>query len=320
MDKNKLSNIRLGILVVTGTILLLVSLYFLGSKKNLFGSSITIQTNFDNVSGLQEGNNVRYSGINIGTVDEIIIKNDTTILVTMLINSSLQGVIRKSAVATLGTDGLMGNKLVNIEPGTTDSDFLEDGDMIASVKSINPEEMLRTLDFTNRNIAKVSANLKNITENIDKSRGTLYTVLMDTSLASGFKKTLQNVESVSNKLEDITSSLSELTNDMNSNNGILGKVIKDTALAGDLHYTISSLRKTSESINKSSAELEKTMQQVNNGKGSISTLLNDSVTAVNLQLGIENFNTSVIKLNEDLEALKHSFLLRGYFRKQQKKK
>jgi phospholipid/cholesterol/gamma-HCH transport system substrate-binding protein len=320
MKKQHINNFRLGILVVTATLLLIVSLYIIGNNKNLFGSSFSLHTTFENVNGLQKGNNVRYAGINAGTVEDIVLNNDTTITVTLTLNTDFQGVILSNSIATIGTDGLMGNKLVNIEPGPGRGQPVQDGDNIFSLKSIDTEEMLRTLEYTNNNVAVVSANLKNITDNIHKSRGTLYTVLMDTAMAKGLKNTMDNMEMVSSKLNGFTASLAQITYDINHNEGLLGTVIKDTSLANDLQITVSSLRNTAEAINQSSRELDVVLTQINHGKGPINTLLHDSITAEQLEQGIANFNLSVIKLNEDLEALKHSFLLKRYFRKQAKTK
>src|SRR5688572_3728889 len=109
MKKQQITNFRLGLLVVTATILLIVALYIIGNNKNLFGSSFTLHTTFENVNGLQKGNNVRYAGINVGTVEEIYLKNDTTINITLTINTDFLGLILNNSIATIGTDGLMGN-------------------------------------------------------------------------------------------------------------------------------------------------------------------------------------------------------------------
>ena len=69
--------IRLGMFVLGGTLVLAVALYLLGSKRNLFSSTITVEATFHQVSGLRPGNNVRYMGINVGTVEKIIIASDT---------------------------------------------------------------------------------------------------------------------------------------------------------------------------------------------------------------------------------------------------
>ena len=114
MAKETSKNIRLGIFVLAGTAFLIVALYFIGNKQNLFGSTFKISAQFNNVNGLMIGNNVRFSGIDVGTVESVEIINDSMVNVVMIIEKDVQKFIRKNAVASVGTDGLMGNKLVNI--------------------------------------------------------------------------------------------------------------------------------------------------------------------------------------------------------------
>src|SRR5436190_1600608 len=146
MNKEFNHNIKLGIFVVTGALLLVIGLYLIGSNKNMFGSTITLYATFNTVSGLQNGNNIRYAGIDIGTVEDIIIINDTTVRVEMSIEDKLKKVIHKNSIASVGTDGLMGNKLINIDPGTKNSPLVKDGDEIVSIQAINTDAMLRTLE------------------------------------------------------------------------------------------------------------------------------------------------------------------------------
>jgi phospholipid/cholesterol/gamma-HCH transport system substrate-binding protein len=119
MNNEMSQNIRLGLFVLVGMVLLIVGLYFIGSNRNMFSKTFTLYATFKDVNGLREGNNVRYAGIDIGTIDAIDIVNDTTIRVTMLLKQDLQKVIRKNSLTNIGTDGLMGDKLMNIEPGTS---------------------------------------------------------------------------------------------------------------------------------------------------------------------------------------------------------
>src|SRR5690606_41211279 len=110
-------HIRLGFFVLAGTLLLVVGLYMLGIKQDLFKRTVKVEARFLQVSGLRTGNNVRYAGINVGTVSDIRIINDTTVLVTLSIREKDAAYIRDNAIVSLGSDGLMGNKLVTIAAG-----------------------------------------------------------------------------------------------------------------------------------------------------------------------------------------------------------
>ena len=312
--------IKLGILVTSGLLLLVVSLYFIGSKKNLFGNTFRLYAIFQDVSGLKSGNNVRYAGIDIGTVEEITIINDTVIRTELLLEERMLKVIRKNAMASIGTDGLMGDKLVNIDAGSQDAEFVSEGYEISSLRNVNTDEMLRTLEFTNRNVAVVSANLKSLTETINESKGTLYTILMDTTLSLGIHKALDNIESASKSLNSFAGNLSDAGHGLKSDNSLMGSLLTDTSLAGDFRITISRIRESGEQLSAATKNMQEVLEKVNHGSGTLNTLVNDSNMSVSLKNAIQNIDSSSVKLNENLEALKHSWLLRGYFRKQEKKK
>ncbi len=320
MKKETTDYFKLGIFVTTGLVLLVVGLYFIGSNKNLFGSTIKLVTSFKDVNGLKAGNNVRYGGIDVGTVEKIIIAGDTMIRVEMVLEERMKNVIRKNSVASIGTDGLMGDKLVNIDAGSADAGIITDGDEISSIGFVNTDEMLRTLDFTNQNVAIVSANLKSLTETINKSRGTLYTILMDTSLSVHIQKALENIESASNYLNSLSKDISNAGSDIKHGNGLLGTLINDTALSQDFKKTMGQIKSSGELIHSASVNMQEVFEKVNNGEGSLGALVNDSITSTHLRNAIQNIDSSAAKLNEDLEALKHSWLLRGYFRKQERQK
>ena len=318
METGTSHNIRLGIFVVAGISALILGLYFIGENRNMFGNTFLLYTNFHNVKGLQSGNNVRYAGIDVGTVKKIAILNDTLVRVDIEVEEKLKTVIRSNSITSIGTDGLMGNTLLNIEPGNASAPLVKDGDELVSLHPVNTDEMLRTLDFTNDNIATISLNLKNITDDINKSHGTLYAALLDTSLSVYLRHTLDNIEHVSQNLLTATGDFTSMTADVKQGNGLLGTLLKDTIMTIQLQQAVAEIKSSSERVNLASTELQVTMQKINHGEGTIATLLNDTATANQLKRSMADIEKSVHNFNENMEALKHSFLLRGYFKKQEK--
>ena len=136
MAKEGNSNLRLGGLILLGTTLLISALYLIGSKQNLFGSTVKISAEFYNVGGLMKGNNVRFGGIDVGTVESVKIITDSSVNVVMVINKDVQQFIKKNAIASVGTDGLMGNRLVNINAGKGTASIIKEGDVLQALKPV----------------------------------------------------------------------------------------------------------------------------------------------------------------------------------------
>src|SRR6185369_12860165 len=131
MTMKTIENAKLGLFVIAGLLFLIFSLYMIGRNRTLFGSSFTISANFRNVNGLMLGNNVRFSGIDVGTVQKIEIVSDTLVKVTMIIDEGVRKFVKKNAVASVGTDGLMGNKVININSQPGDVDPVSPGFVLA---------------------------------------------------------------------------------------------------------------------------------------------------------------------------------------------
>lgn len=313
--------IKLGIFVFAGLILLIMGLYLIGKNRNLFGNTYTLVARFDDIGGLQPGNNVRFSGIDVGTVDDIAIINDSVIEISMSVLRRMETIIRANSVASIGTDGLMGNKLVNIEPGTADYPLAAEGDVLPSIKAVDTEKMLRTLETTNLNVERISSNLIELTNTINLSRGTLYTMLMDTTVAKGFENTLGNIESISVNLNHFSQGLSMMSNDVRSGKGTIGALVNDTGeVSVNLKETMAHLHSSSERIEAATVQITDILKEISDGKGSVNALLKDTVMAGQLRRSIQYIDSSADKLNQNMEALKHNFLTRGYFKKLEKEK
>jgi len=147
---------RLGAFVLTALAILMGALFLIGRYQHLLGSQLALRARFGNVAGLRTGNNVRYAGIEIGTVRNLTIINDTTVEVSLSVKGGMADVIRRNAIASLGADGLMGNKVVNIVPGIGTADLVQNGDLLASRGSIEIEDVLRTLSGSSENILTIT--------------------------------------------------------------------------------------------------------------------------------------------------------------------
>lgn len=193
MDSQPKDIIRLGIFVFSGLVVLIIALFLVGNNQHLFGTHYILRAHFKNVSGLRNGNNVRYAGVEVGTVKEMNIINDTILEVTMLIEQKMKTVIRKNALASLGADGLMGNKVVNLIPQQGNAEFAEEGDILPSRRALEFDDILKTLDGTTQNINVISEGLIESVAKINKSEG-LWKLLSDSTLAISVRKASKNLQ------------------------------------------------------------------------------------------------------------------------------
>lgn len=190
----KSAKIKLGIFVSTSIVLLIAGIYLIGEKKQLFNTTFLISGVFKDISGLQVGNNVRFSGINVGIVDDIVQITDSTVRVDMIIDKSSQKFMKKNAKAIIGSDGLMGNKIVTITPGTSGKKELVDGDHIETVQPISMDDILANLKVTTENSAAITGDLAAISAEVRAGRGTLGKLLMDSTFAQNVDETIINIK------------------------------------------------------------------------------------------------------------------------------
>ncbi|MFA6582350.1 MAG: MlaD family protein, partial [Paludibacter sp.] len=113
--------IRLGLFVAAGLGLFVLAIFIIGKQKNLFNPVFKLTTTFSNVSGLQVGNNVRFSGINVGTVDNIVLINDTAVRVDLMIKKDVWQFIKSDCKVTIGSEGIIGDKLLILTQGSSEA-------------------------------------------------------------------------------------------------------------------------------------------------------------------------------------------------------
>lgn len=319
MEKTAAQKIKLGLFVITGLILFIIAIYLIGDKQKLFGKTSHLETLFNDVNGLQIGNNVRYSGVNVGTVLGIEMINDTSIKVDMIIDKSIFKHIKKDAIASIGSDGLVGSMVINILPGKGNKPKVEPGDVIGSINRIRTDDMLNTLSKTNDNAALLTENLLKITTEINEGNGTLGLLLNNTDLANDIKETMHYLKTTSKGTEQSITNLNKLISSLNNKNNVLG-VINDPEVANNLRVIVENLSQSSEKINTVVSNLNQTILNVKEGKGTLNYLTNNPKLVNQIDSTMTNVNKASLQLNENLEALKHNFLFRGYFRRQEKEK
>ncbi|MCF6132205.1 MlaD family protein [Flavobacterium wongokense] len=193
---------RLGLFVIIGIGLFVLGIFVIGKQKNLFNPVFTLKTYFHNVSGLQVGNTVRFSGINIGTIDNIQIVNDSTVRVEMLIKKEVQKFIKANSIASIGSEGIIGDKVIVISQGQYANKMVKEGQRIVSVEPIETDAIMRSLKTTADNAAVASKDMVGIMHKINNGQGTIGRLLKDEKMADNLDQTVSNLKTSSKKLDE----------------------------------------------------------------------------------------------------------------------
>lgn len=313
-------NIRLGVFVFTGVIIFVAAVYFMGNQKNMFGNTVKISSVFKNVNGLQLGNNVRFAGVNVGTVRNITILNDTAICVDLIINENNARLIKKNALATISSDGLVGSMIVNIIPNDTPFEqSIETGDTINTISKIATADMLTTLNTTNENAALLTKDLLRITNSINEGEGLLGALIKDENLVMEVKESLENLKQTTYSAKRTMADINKIVGEINLNEkNVAGMLLKDTVSAQQLAAIFDNLEKSSKQIESITQNLDDFSVNLKSNEGLVDYVLNDTLVVKSLDETLKNVEQASDRLNENMEALRHNFLFRRYFRKLEK--
>lgn len=319
MSARNISNVKLGVFVLSGLLFLVLLLYMIGRNSNLFGNTYELKVRFRNIQGLVVGNNVRYAGIETGTVKKIEILNDTVIEVTMVIEEEMKSIIRKNSSASIGTEGLVGNKVINILPADHPDAFAVENDLLPAHPSVDTDEMLQTLERTNRDIATIASALKQSFYQMNTSNG-LLSLVNDSSIPQHIKASVANMHEAAATLNAMSRDLNAISLSVKNGEGSVGALLMDTSFA----YNIAQILRKMEVVSDEADSLVKTIDlavneirnEVQSGHGPINSLLQDSLVFLQVHASLRNIQQGTESFNQNMEALKHNFLLRGYFKKQ----
>lgn len=297
MEKKKSSKLVLAFFIIIGVALFLAAIFVIGSKQNMFTSTMKIQSVFETVSGLLEGSNVRFNGINVGTVTKINIVSGNTVMVEMTIVSSVREFIKKDSKAKVVSEGLIGNKIVDIIPGTENAEPVNDGDLLESIRPIDAEDIFKSLKETGENAAVLTKDLANIVSKVDQGEGTLGQLVND--------KTMYN---------DVVSTMHGFT----ISTGLINDVLGSIATSVDV-ITLEVVPMT-QKIRSITQDISEITRKMNSSESVVGTLLTDTIFANNLKSLIRNADQTTANLeqgsfsfSQNMEALKHNFLFKGYF-------
>ena len=307
-----------GLFVLIGLVILIAGILFLGGQQKRFVSTMQIKAVFNDVAGLKTGNNVWFSGVKIGTIKRIKFVGNSQVEVDMNIEQSAATFVRKDAQATLGSDGLIGNKLIVIVGGTDRFPTVEEGDQLRTREALSTESILDTLQVTNRNLLKITNDVSSIVTRVKSGRGLAGLLLNDSTIVQNFRGTMSGLQRASANAAQMTNSLTTFTAKLNRPGTLANDIVTDTSIMQNVRASTAQLQRASTAANDVVADVKQATDKLKNGNSALGVLTSDVEVGSDIRSTVRNLNSSTQKLDQNLEALKSNFLLRGYFRKQEK--
>ena len=321
--KNYKRAIIVGIFVFLGLAIFIAAVLTLGGQHKTFAKTITITANFQDVNGLQKGGNVWLDGVKVGTITKVVLAGNSNVQVGMAIEKGSVQFIHQNSKAKIGSDGLIGNKIVVIYDGTPESPTIQPGNALAVEKLLSTDDMLKTLQKNNDNLLSITTGLKTVSGRLVDGQGSIGKLLTDESLANNLISTASNFRNASVKMQQLSSDLSAYSSKLNNKGSLANTIVTDTVIVNRLKATAVQMQQVSvtaqgvvDNLNQASKTVNSSL---NDNTTPIGVIMQDRKTAATLKTTLNTMQSASVKLDQDLEAVQHNFLLRGFFRKKAKK-
>lgn len=313
-----------GIFVVIAVAIFILTVFTLGGERKTFSSKVPVKAVFTDINGLKEGNNIWFSGVKIGTVKTIDLKGSSDVEVTLNIEEKTIPFIRKDAKVKLSSEGLLGNKIVIIYGGSVAAAPVEKNDYLSTVKENANEDMMASLQAGSKNLLAITVNLKDISKKIAAGEGTFGKLVNDPDLANTLQTTAMNLKTISVQSKKIAANIEDFSARINTEGSSINKLFADTLLFDSIKTTITQLKAASNTANEFvnhmnafASDIKNATNQLKDSTNAAGMILNDQGLAMDIQTVVKNLESASKKLDEDLEAIQHNFLFRGYFKKKQ---
>jgi phospholipid/cholesterol/gamma-HCH transport system substrate-binding protein len=202
--------VKIGLFTFIGLLVVIAAVFFIGNQKSLFSATFKLSGMFNNVNGLQVGNNVRFAGINVGVVDDIDIVNDTTVKVTLTINDDVKKFVKRDARMSIGSDGLMGDKLVVLMPGGANTTAtVNNGDQLKGVNPVDVDKIIGKFTKMADNAGILIDNLGQIIYKVNHGQGSIGRLLNNDKMAREMENTVTQAKATIKNVHKTTTTLNE---------------------------------------------------------------------------------------------------------------
>jgi len=321
-EQNNKKQIAVGAFITIGLAILIVGVFTIGGQRKAFIRTFPLQAGFEDAQGLQAGNNVWLSGIKVGTVKRVAFAGSTGIEVLMNVDQKVRQYIHKDAKARIGTDGLVGNKIVILEGGSPSAPIVANNERLSGRHIGGTDEMLATLQANNANLLVITGNLKTVSQKLAEGQGTLGQLISDPTLGNDLRASINNLQAASAGSQKVIRNLQDYTAGLHKPGSLAEQLVTDTTVFANLKATVARLNDAAGSASAFTEKIKNAGDDITKGIGDPNTpvglLLHDQETADNLQRTVKNLRVSSQELSDILEGLQHNWLLRGFFKKREK--
>jgi phospholipid/cholesterol/gamma-HCH transport system substrate-binding protein len=319
MEKKNRRAVIVGAFVFVALVIFVLGVMTLGGQQSLFNKGAAVYAVFDEVNGLQAGNNVRYAGVKVGTIKGVTFTREGKVSVKMNIEKESLPIIKTDAKAKVSADGFIGNKIVVLFGGSPAAPVVQEGSVLQVDHSLSTEEIMATLQENNKNILAITGNFKTLSERIMNGQGSVGKLLNDDQLFRDMQASMATLKIAATDAQGLVANVSDYTARLTAKGSLTNDLITDTVLFARLRSTVRQIDALSATAGQVVGNLQATSENLNQRLTDPSSpaglLLNDKETAAEIRATIKNLQTSTKKLDENMEALQHNFLLRGFFRK-----
>ena len=307
-----------GIFIFVGIAILLAGVLVLGNQRKTFDKTISLNAVFTDVSGLQKGNNVWFSGVKVGTIKRLKLLSQSQVEVEMRVDENSKDFIRKDAKAKIGSDGLIGNRIIVIYGGSAGGPIVNSGDTLQTDMPVNSAQMMNTLEESNKNLSAITSDFKIVSKRLADGEGTVGKLLTDDDMARQLAATAATLQMASTNIQQLTSNLADYTSKMQKQGSLTNDLVNDTILFSRLKTASLQIQEASANAKALTKNLEDVSYRLKDSSNLAGVVFQDRATAENLRLTVGNLQAGTKKFDENMEALQHNFLFRGFFRKKAK--
>jgi len=312
--------IIVGLFLALGLVIFVLGVFTLGGQQKSFEKNFHISAVFDDVAGLKKGNNVWFSGVKVGTISSIRFVGSSQVDVKMNVDQTTQQYIHRNAGVHISSDGFIGNKIIVIDGGSPQAPIVQDGDVLQAEKLTSTDDMLKTLQQNNQNLLAITTDFKLLSHKILQGKGTVGTLLADSTMGVQLRNSMSNLQAATASAARLAVQLNQFSGKMNTKGGFADKLLTDTATFNRIKGAVTQLQQAANNATTLTNNLNKASNKLNTTDNALGELLNDPKGAVQVQTTLHNLQEGSVKLNEDLEAAQHNFLLKGFFKKKEKAK